>query len=92
MSQTTGTDQLRERAVERLRKKRAFYAHLLVYTIVNSAIVMIWVLTTPGHFFWPVFPMLFWGVGVVMNAGDVWRGDITEDDIEREIHKLSHHA
>jgi hypothetical protein len=78
---------LRGRAVEQLRKRRAFYAHLLVYALVNSTIVVIWAMTSAG-FFWPAFPMLAWGVGLVMNAWDVWHGEFTEEQIAHEMARL----
>ena len=78
---------LRDRAVEQLKKKRAFYGHLLVYVLVNSTTVVIWAMMGSG-FFWPVFLMLAWGVGLVMNAWDVWRGDFTEEQIAHEMDRM----
>jgi hypothetical protein len=46
--------ELRERAVERLRKKSEFRAHLLSYVLVNGFLVIIWAITG-ASFFWPVF-------------------------------------
>lgn len=86
---TTPPTELRDRAVEQLKKKRAFYGHLLVYVLFNAMIVVVWAMTTHG-FFWPIFPMLGWGIGVVMNAWDVWRGDFTSDQIAREMARLEH--
>ena len=76
----------RDRAVTRLKKRRDFRGHLLVYLLVNTFIVVIWAVTDAHGFFWPVFPIVGWGIGVVMNAWDVyWRPRITEQDIQREI-------
>jgi hypothetical protein len=76
----------RDRAVTRLKKRRDFRGHLLVYVLVNTFIVVIWAVTGPDGFFWPVFPIVGWGIGVVMNAWDVcWRPRITEQDIQREM-------
>jgi 2TM domain len=76
----------RDRAVTRLKKRRDFRGHLLVYVLVNTFIVVIWAVTGPHGFFWPVFPIVGWGIGVVMNAWDVyWRPRITEQDIQREM-------
>ena len=87
----THDDVLRERAVKRLKKRRDFKAHLLVYAMVNSFLVVIWFATGHG-FFWPVFPMVGWGIGVVMNAWDVYHDeDFTEDEIAREMQRLSQH-
>jgi hypothetical protein len=78
---------LRERALTRLKKKRDFYTHVLVYLAVNSFLVVIWVMTSSG-FFWPAIPMAAWGIGLVMNAWDVWQGEFSEADIEREVARL----
>ena len=85
-AQTTETT-LRDRAVRQLKKKRDFYGHLLVYVLVNSTLVAVWAMTS-GGFFWPVFPMLGWGIGVIMNAWDVWRGDFTAEQIAEEMRRL----
>ena len=79
---------LRELALKQLKKKRDFHAHLLVYAMVNTFLVVIWLLTNAGGFFWPVFPIAGWGIGVVMNAWDVYRGDFAEDEIRREMDNL----
>lgn len=80
---------MRERAVKRLKKRRDFTGHLIVYTLVNTVLVVIWAIAS-GGFFWPVFPIGFWGIGVVMNAWDVWRGDdFSEDQIEREVRRIA---
>jgi hypothetical protein len=80
---------LRNRAIQRLRKKHDFHAHLLVYALVNSFLVIIWALTG-ADFFWPIFPMVGWGIGVVMNAWDVYRSEEpTEDRIRREMELMT---
>jgi 2TM domain len=85
----TRDDTVRDRALRRLKKRRDFHAHLLVYAMVNAAIVTVWFVATPGGFFWPVFPMLGWGIGLVMNAWDVYHAeDFTDEEIEREIARL----
>ena len=81
---------LRDKAVRQLKKRRDFRSHLLVYVLVNTLLVVIWVMTDRHGFFWPVFPIAGWGIGVIMNAWDVYgRQEITEDDIHREMDRLS---
>ena len=88
----TQTDDLRDRALRRLKKRRDFHAHLLVYALVNSSIVAIWALTSDGGFFWPIFLIAAWGIGVIMNAWDVYRGDESgEGQIRREMDRLQRH-
>jgi hypothetical protein len=44
---------------------------------------------TGAGFPWPLIVMGFWGVGLVMNAYEVyWRAPIREEDIQREIERL----
>ncbi len=80
--------ELREQAVARLKKKRDFRAHVFIYVAVNAMLVVIWAVTGSG-FFWPIFPILGWGVGVAANAWDVYgRKPISEDEIRRETERL----
>ena len=89
IEERTEDESLRERAVKRLKKRRDFYGHVLVYVMVNTFLVVIWFLTDGHGFFWPVFPIVGWGIGVVMNAWDVFRGDeFDEQQIRREVERL----
>lgn len=82
-------DALRQRAIKRLKKRQDFRGHLLIYALVNSFFVIIWAVTGLHGFFWPVFPMVGWGIGVVMNAWDVYRDDeLDEARIREEIDRL----
>jgi len=81
-------DVLREQAVARLRKKRDFGMHVIVYVMVNALLVAIWAITG-ADFFWPVFPILGWGIGLAANAYDVYgRKPITEAEIQQEMSRL----
>jgi hypothetical protein len=44
-----------------------FAPHLRVYIAVNALLVAIWALTGMGYF-WPVWPLLGWGVGVLAHG------------------------
>jgi len=89
MEAASGSQQgLREQAIERLKKKRDFRAHVFIYIAVNAMLVVIWAIVG-GGFFWPIFPILGWGVGVAANAWDVYgRKPIGEDEIRRETERL----
>lgn len=89
MGETPQGEVLRERAVKRLKKRREFSQHLLVYVLVNAFLVVIWALTGIHEFFWPVFPIVGWGIAVVLNAWDVYRNDeFTEEQIRHEMERL----
>jgi hypothetical protein len=83
----------RDKAVQHLKKQRNFYGHILLYTLVNAFLVVIWAVTDLHAFFWPVFPIAGWGIIVVLNAWDVfWRPTVTEEDIQHEIQRQQEHA
>jgi hypothetical protein len=84
----TAEDELRRRAVKRLRAKAGFWTHLAIYLAVNAFLVVIWFFAGAG-FFWPIFPIAGWGTGVAANAWDVFgREPVTEERIQREINHL----
>jgi hypothetical protein len=88
MDEITSEGDLRRMAVERIHKRSDFKAHLLAYVLVNAFLVAIWAVTGAG-FFWPVFPILGWGIGVAFNAWDVYRRPFpTESQIQHEIDEL----
>jgi len=89
INESTRNEVLRDRAIKRLKKRRDFFAHLLVYVLVNAFVVAIWALTNPDGFFWPIFPLAGWGIGLVMNAWDVFLNDeFDEEQIRREMERM----
>jgi hypothetical protein len=83
-----GEERLRALALTTLRKKADFRVHLLVYTLVNGMIVAIWMATGSG-FFWPIFPLAGWGIGLVMHAWDVFvTRPPTDIEVAREMDRL----
>jgi hypothetical protein len=81
-------DELREMALARLERKQEFYAHLLAYVLVNGMLVAIWAMTGAG-FFWPIFPILGWGIGIAFHAWDTFRRNApSEATIQREMDRL----
>jgi 2TM domain len=82
------TEDVRKLALERLKKKSDFRTHLLVYVLVNAMLIGIWAATGTG-FFWPIFVILGWGIGVVLNGWDVYRRPFpTQAQIEHEIEAI----
>ena len=67
------TPELRQQRSDLERKKRReFQQSLVSYVLVNTFLVGIWLATSIGAgepiFFWPIFPMLGWGLGVAFHA------------------------
>jgi hypothetical protein len=53
-------------------KKMALRIHLLSYVLANLAQVVVWVLYTPEQFFWPMWSIVFWGLGLAFHAWAVY--------------------
>jgi hypothetical protein len=97
------TEQRRELTIKRIKAKNAFKVHLVVYLAVNAVLVVSWgvlaatrwshyVVVWPGlpqDFFWPILPIVVWGIGVVITGYVASRGNgYTEEQIQRELKKL----
>lgn len=52
---------------EHVRKLRRFYTDVLVYTLVNLFLILIWALSGAGYF-WPIWVIIGWGIGLGIHA------------------------
>ncbi len=76
----------------RIAQKRAkFKKHLAVYFVMNAFFWCIWYLTNADHdaspFPWPVWPLLGWGLGVVLQYFEAYHTDLGWS-AEKEYDKL----
>lgn len=80
------TEEQRQQAIGRIQAKRGFWRHFAVYLAVNAFLVIIWA-TTSDAYFWPIWPILGWGIAIVAHAVRVYGrpSEISEEQIEREI-------
>ena len=87
----TGAEQeLRQAAITHLRKVRDLQAHLLAFVLVNLFLIAIWWFTSPDGFYWPMFPLFGWGIGLVFHVWDVFVGSApSEEAIRSEMGRLS---
>ena len=82
-----GNDEARKLARERVEARRDFATHAVAYVVVNAFLVGVWALGGGGYF-WPAWVMAGWGIGLVLNAWDVYgRRPITEADIDEEMRR-----
>jgi hypothetical protein len=82
---------LRRVAVTRLRKKRGLQAHLLAYVLVNLFLNGIWLVVGQDLFYWPIFPLFGWGIGLAFHVWDVYAPAVpTDAQIDREVRRLAH--
>jgi uncharacterized ion transporter superfamily protein YfcC len=88
MSESGATDDAREQAVQRIKRKRQFQQQLIVFVAINVLLWVIWAFTGFG-FPWPIFVTVFWGMGIATQGWMLYRGSkpITEAEIQREMGK-----
>ena len=80
----------REAARQRIQSRRDFGSHLAAYVVVNAFLVVVWAITGGGYF-WPIWVIGGWGIGLVLHAWDVfWRKPVTEADIDAEMARRRH--
>ena len=81
-------DQLRAQAVTDLRKRRELAGHLIAFVMVNTFLVIIWYVSGAG-FFWPVFPIFGWGIGIVFHAWDVFWPQPRETAVQAAMDRIA---
>ena len=81
--------ELRRLAIRRADMKLAFRSHLFAYVLVNAGLVAINLITSPGYF-WAIWAMLGWGLGLLAQGITVYMdGESMRDRlIEQEMEKL----
>jgi fatty acid desaturase len=100
MAKEISDQEIYEEAKKRVKAKRGFYRHFLIYLAVNIVLIIIWALSggpgigsgywTGGK--WFLWPLCIWGVFVVVNFLEVFvfkasiRGERAA--IEEEIKKM----
>ena len=61
-------DQIYEQAEKRVKQKQGFYVHLTVYICVNIILVLIWLFPAGRGFPWFIFPIVGWGIAVLLHG------------------------
>ena len=79
--------ELKERALKHLKDKRDLKAHLLAYVLVNLLLVSIWY-TTGSGFFWPIFILFGWGIGIAFHIYDVVSPEPGPAEVRAEMERM----
>ena len=58
----------RAAAILRLRRRRGLITHAAVFAVVQLALMVIWVVTGFGEYFWPGWTMFVWGIFLALHA------------------------
>lgn len=63
---------------QRVKNMREFYRHLTVYGVVNLSLILIWAISGGGYF-WPIWVLVGWGVGIGLQAVSLGLIPVIED-------------
>jgi len=81
-------DPRRDLAIKRIQEKRSFWVHAFTYLVVNAMIAVVW-LAMGFSFYWPIFVIAGWGMGLAIHGFNVYRGNsYTEAQVQRELKRL----
>lgn len=85
-------DEIREMAKARV----GFRANLIAYVLINPLLVLIWWINSgfaapsfaddDASYFWPIWPIVGWGIGLAFHAWGAYGGG--KDAVSREEQKL----
>lgn len=78
-----------------VKKLRRFYTDILIYTVVNLGLILIWAISGGGTF-WPIWVIVGWGIGLGVHAFslgllpqiDVMVPFLTTEWEEQEVRRL----
>lgn len=77
-------------ARKRVDDRRELGSHVAAYVVVNAFLILIWAITGAGYF-WPIWVLSAWGIGIVMHVWEVLvRRPVTDADVEAEIERHRH--
>ncbi len=87
---TETNEQIREQAIARVKAKDELRGLVGSWVLVTAIVLSVYYFTTPNGYFWPVWPILGVGLGVVSQAWRVYRlgTDNKEARIQAEIDRL----
>lgn len=70
-------------------RRAAFKRNLASYIIINLFLIGVWYISSRNHnvHFWPIWPILGWGLGVVMQYLGVYHTN-SVFSVDREYEKL----
>ena len=76
-----------QKAKERVEEIKGFYTHLIVYVLVNLMLFTIDMMTSPDGI-WFIWPLMGWGVAIVLHAARVFFGTLGSNWEDEKIAEL----
>lgn len=77
---------LYEHARRRVKKRRKFYSHVMSWVVMSVFFILLNIAT--ADFFWAIFPILGWGLGVAFHGISIFSSEWEDSEIDREYDRL----
>ncbi len=86
----TNEEDLRKEAVKSIQRKQSFKQTAFAYVVVNLLLIGIWAISGTDTYFWPIWVIGGWGIGLAFQAYDAYgrRRTVSEDQIASEMQRL----
>ena len=85
-------DELLRLAKRRVILKKALRWHVIIFIAVNALLCVIYFLTTPDGYFWPMWSLFGWGIGlivhIIVTCSLLSSTKSKEDPVEKEYNSL----
>lgn len=78
--------ELYKHARERVKTRKKFYSHVVTWVVMSVFFILLNLATT--DYFWAIFPILAWGIGVAFHGIQVFTNEWEDTEIEREYERL----
>ena len=90
MAEQESEEESYKEAEKRVKARRDFYKHLVVYVVVNIMLVIIWAFAAGRGYPWFLWVLGGWGLGIIFNFLDafVWVKKRDKGAIEKEVEKI----
>ncbi len=79
-------EQLYKQALAKVKQRKKFYRHVMTWVILSVFFVLLNLATT--DYFWAIFPILAWGIGVAFHGLQVFSDEWEDQEIEKEYERL----
>lgn len=79
-------DQIYSRARQKVKVRKKFYTHVITWVLMSVMFITFNLFTT--DYFWAIFPILAWGIGVAFHGIQVFSDEWEEYEIEKEFNRM----
>lgn len=79
-------EELYHYARKRVKRRRKFYSHLIAWVVMSVFFILLNLATS--DYFWAIFPILGWGIGVAFHGIQIFTNEWEDSEIDREYERL----